>query len=136
MDDVLCDYTSAFQIIKAQQPEVEFPQSVPGFFENLKPMTNAVNSFLELAVRFDVHILSAPSVFNPLCYTEKRIWVGNHLGFEFTHNLILATNKGLLKGDYLIDDYEAGRGQENFEGELIYFGSDRYPDWDSIMKYL
>lgn len=65
-DDVLCDYTSAFKIIKDQQPEVEFPQSVPGFFENLKPMNNAVKSFLELADCFDVHILSAPSVFNPL----------------------------------------------------------------------
>jgi len=32
MDDVLCDYTNAFQMIKNQQPEVEFPQNVPGFF--------------------------------------------------------------------------------------------------------
>lgn len=136
MDDVLCNYTSAFQIIKAKQPDVEFPQSVPGFFENLKPMDNAVNSFLDLASRFDVHILSAPSVFNPLCYTEKRIWVEKYLGFEFTHNLILATNKGLLKGDYLIDDYIAGRGQENFEGELLHFGSEQYPDWNSITSYL
>lgn len=135
MDDVLCNYTSAFQVIKTQQPEVEFPQNVPGFFENLKPMTNAVNSFLELDGRFDVYILSAPSVFNPLCYTEKRIWVENYLGFEFTHKLILATNKGLLKGDYLIDDYVSGRGQENFEGKLIHFGSDKYPDWRSIMTY-
>ena len=135
MDDVLCDYTSAYQVIKNDRPEVGFPQSVPGFFENLKPMTDAVNSFLELAGRFDVHILSAPSVFNPLCYTEKRIWVENYLGFEFTHKLILATNKGLLKGDYLIDDYVSGRGQENFEGELIHFSSDKYPDWRSIIKY-
>ena len=64
-----------------------------------------------------VHILSAPSVFNPLCYTEKRLWVENYPGFEFVHKLILATNKGLLEGDYLIDDYIAGRGQENFDGE-------------------
>jgi len=48
----------------------------------------------------------------------------------------LATNKGLLKGDYLIDDYVAGRGQENFEGELIHFGSEQYPDWSSVTKYL
>ena len=135
MDDVLCNYTSAFKIIKAQQPEIEFPQSVPGFFENLEPKVDAVDSFFNLASRYDVHILSAPSVFNPLCYTEKRIWVEKYLGFEFTHNLILATNKGLLKGDYLIDDYVAGRGQEYFEGELIHFGSDKYPDWRSIMKY-
>ena len=49
-----------FFIIKAQQPAVEFSQSVPGFFENLKPMVDAVNSFMELASRFDVHMLSAP----------------------------------------------------------------------------
>ena len=84
-----------------------------------------------------VHILSAPSVFNPLCYTEKRLWVENYPGFEFVHKLILASNKGLLKGDYLIDDYIAGRrGQENFDGELIHFGSNKHPDWLAIMKYL
>jgi len=53
MDDVLCDYTSALEFTKEQHPDVEFPQSVPGFFENLKPMNNAVNSFLELARNFD-----------------------------------------------------------------------------------
>ena len=136
MDDVLCDYTNAYNTIKAQRPDIEFPQSVPGFFENLEPMDNAVRSFLDLAGRFDIHILSAPSVFNPLCYTEKRIWVEKHLGFEFAHNLILATNKGLLKGDYLIDDYVAGRGQEHFEGELIHFSSKQYPDWLSIVERL
>ena len=134
MDDVLCDYTKAYNNIKAQQLDLEFPQSVPGFFENLEPMDNAVRSYLDLADRFDIHILSAPSVFNPLCYTEKRIWVEKHLGFEYVHNLILATNKGLLKGDYLIDDYVAGRGQEHFEGELIHFGSKQYPDWLSIVE--
>ena len=136
MDDVLCDYSGAFELIKDQQPEIEFPQSVPGFFEHLDPMANAIDSFLNLSDQFDVHILSAPSVFNPLCYTEKRIWVENNLGFDFVHKLILATNKGLLKGDYLIDDYIAGRGQEIFEGELIHFGSSQYPDWTAVVQYL
>lgn len=36
IDDMLCNYMSAFQIIKTQQPEVEFPQSVPGFFKKSK----------------------------------------------------------------------------------------------------
>jgi 5'(3')-deoxyribonucleotidase len=103
MDDVLCDYSGAFKLIKDQQPEIKFPQSIPGFFEHLVPMANAIESFLNLSNQFDVHILSAPSVFNPLSYTEKRIWVENNLGFDFVHKLILATNKGLLKGDYLID---------------------------------
>lgn len=100
MDDVLCDYSGAFQKIKDQQPEVDFPQSVTGFFEHLEPLDDAINSFLELAEKMNVYILSAPSVFNPLCYTEKRIWVENYLGFEFAHKLILATNKGLLIRGY------------------------------------
>ena len=67
---------------------------------------------------------------------RERIWVEKHLGLEYVHNLILATNKGLLKGDYLIDDYVSGRGQEYFEGELIHFGSKQYPDWLSIVERL
>jgi len=68
---------------------------------------------------------------------RERIGVEKHLGFfEFVHNLILATNKGLLKGDYLIDDYVSGRGQEYFEGELIHFDSKQYPDWLSIVERL
>lgn len=135
MDDVLCNYSAAFQKMKAQQPDIQYPQSIPGFFEQLEPVDHAVQSFLDLAGQYDIHILSAPSVFNPLCYTEKRLWVEHHLGFEFVHKLILATNKGLLKGDCLIDDYIAGRGQENFDGELIHFGSEKFPDWLAIMAY-
>lgn len=45
MDDVLCDYSGAFELIKDQQQEIEFPQSVPGFFEHLEPMANAIDSF-------------------------------------------------------------------------------------------
>ncbi len=56
------------QNIKEQQPENEFPQSTPGYFEHLEPIDNAVKSFLTLAECMDAHILSAPSVFNPLCY--------------------------------------------------------------------
>ncbi len=82
-----------------------------------------------------MHIFFLRRQYTIHCVTRRNGYgVENHLGFEFTHNLILTTNKGLLKGDYLIDDYVAGRGQENFEGELIHFGSDKYPDWCSIMK--
>ena len=58
-----------------------------------------------------------------------------HLGSDFTQ-LRLASNKGLSKGDYLIDDYTAGPGQENFEGVLMHFGSHDYPNWTAITKRL
>ena len=50
--------------------------------------------------------------------------------------LIITPNKGLNKGDYLIDDNATGKGQENFEGELILIGSTEYPDWISARSYL
>jgi len=39
-------------------------------------------------------------------------------------------------GDYLIDDHASGRGQEDFQGELIHFGSEKFPDWKVILNYL
>ncbi len=44
--------------------------------------------------------------------------------------------KEKLKGDVLIDDYIEGRGQENFEGEFIHFGSEEFPNWEIIYQYL
>ena len=54
----------------------------------------------------------------------------------FVKSLIITPNKGLNKGDYLIDDNDSGKGQEHFEGELIKFGSERYSDWESVLTYL
>ncbi len=35
---------------------------------------------------------------------EKRVWIEKYFGLEFTEKLIISANKGLLKGDLLIDD--------------------------------
>ena len=53
-----------------------------------------------------------------------------------TTNLIICSHKGLLKGDILIDDHASGRGQELFEGKLIHFGQDDYPDWETVLNTL
>lgn len=50
--------------------------------------------------------------------------------------LIICPNKGLLMGDFLIDDMINGRGQENFKGELIHFGSEHFSCWNSIVPHL
>ncbi|MBL4772483.1 MAG: hypothetical protein JKX98_02405, partial [Alcanivoracaceae bacterium] len=78
----------------------------------------------------------APSPLNPLSYTEKRNWIEKYFGINFVDRLILCMNKGLLKGEQLIDDYTEGRGQENFEGSLIQFGSKCFPDWKTINEFL
>lgn len=48
--------------------------------------------------------------------------------YDFPERLILAPNKGLLRGDDLIDDHAHGKGQDLFEGQLILFGSEDFPD--------
>lgn len=49
--------------------------------------------------------------------------------------LIITHNKGLNKGDYLIDDRLA-KGVTDFDGEHIHFLTDRFPDWKSVLEYL
>ena len=41
----------------------------------------------------------------------------------------------LVDGDYLVDD-RAKNGAGEFKGEWIQFGSQKFPDWESILKYL
>jgi len=120
-------------ILTCNSPQAEF-----GFFTNLKAIEGAIVSvnFLINSDVYDPYILTAPSIKKPLCYTEKRIWVENYFGLEFVNKLIISPNKSLLKGDFLIDDNIEGKGQEDFEGEVLQFGRELYPTWESSLLYL
>ena len=138
MDDVLCDYTTAFNKALEETPDIAFPQSQYGFYANLAPITGAIESVQKLinSEKFDPYILTAPSTRNPFSYTEKRVWIEKYFGIEFTEKLIISPNKGLLKGDILIDDLISGRGQESFEGKIMQFGSANYFDWKTVIAQL
>ncbi|KZY59553.1 hypothetical protein A3735_15010 [Oleiphilus sp. HI0061] len=137
MDDCLADYNGGYLASKSQFPDIAFPQSIPGFFRSLKPLPGAVETFHWLSRNsiFDTYILSAPSLKNPLSYSEKRIWVEENLGEEFIDRLIISSYKNLNYGHYLIDDYDSGKGQELFGGMLIKFGTGQFPDWNSVKLY-
>lgn len=45
---------------------------------------------------------------------------------------IIRTNRG----DYLIDDRPNKCGADEFEGEVIAFGSEQFPNWEAVLKYL
>jgi 5'-nucleotidase len=49
MDDVLCDFIGEFTALRNSRPEIKFPQSLPGFFEGLKPIDGAIEAFEWLA---------------------------------------------------------------------------------------
>jgi 5'-nucleotidase len=105
-----------------------------GFYENLELVEGSVEALTELSKYYELYFLSTPSWSNPRCWMEKRIWVEKHFGDLMEKRLILAHNKGLLKGDYLIDD-RIVNGVDEFEGEHIHFGTG-FPNWKSILKYL
>jgi len=128
MDDTLCDFMGAFNKAISETPKQGFPQAQVDFFRNLEPIELAISAMLRLNSDYDVWILTRPSINNPLCYMEKRLWVEDHLGFEWCERLILCPDKSLLIGDYLIDDQPW-----DFQGEQILFGSEEYPDWFTVL---
>ena len=138
MDDTLCDFQGGFSKAVKESPEMPYPQSQYRFFANLDPIEGAIEAVKEM-IRSDVYdpyILSAPSLKNPLSYSEKREWIETQIGYDFCNRLIICAHKGLLRGDLLVDDRLSGMGQENFEGQLIHFGSARFPDWASVRNAL
>lgn len=135
MDGVLCDFYGSAKKALTETPQQRFPQSQWGFFLKLPEIKNAVESINILKHKYDVWILTRPSSRNVNCYTEKAQWIWDHLGFDMLEKLIISSDKSLVKGDYLIDD-QNNANQDKFEGEWIQFGSDKFPDWEHIIKYL
>lgn len=137
MDGVLCDFRRGIEERRSIDRTNKYPQSKDGFFLNLAPIEQGIETVNKLRTHpsFDVYILTAPSVRNPLSYTEKRLWIEKYFDLEMVRKMIISPNKGLNKGDYLIDDYDQGKGQENFEGKLIHFGSEEFNNWDSVWNY-
>ena len=137
MDGVLCDYYAKF--FELCTCDMKFPQATYGFYTSLTPIEDAIETYKWLCEHFDVWILTRPSYQNPLCYTEKRVWVEQWLGIEIAKKTIIAWNKGACKGDYLIDDTiivptDDGM-QDEFEGEFIHFGSKCFKNWKLIKEY-
>lgn len=128
MDGVLCNIKWAVDRALILAPDVKYPQSQYGFFRNMHSMEGACWFIRKLAEIHDVWIATRPSYKNPLCYSEKREWVEKHLGEHWCEKLIIIPDKGLLKGDLLIDDTE----WPTFEGKQILFGTTPYENWRKV----
>ena len=137
MDGVLCDFMGRHTTQRQMTPDMKYPQAEVGFFRKLDEIQLGkwgINELVNLG--YDVFILTAPSLMNPLSYTEKREWVEEHLGLFWVDRLIISPRKDLNKGDYLIDDILKGKGQDKFEGELMHFGFEKFPTWKEVIEYL
>lgn len=130
LDEVLADFSKA-------APELGPAEMyVPGFFADLDVVPGAKLAVRQLyrSGKFDIQILSVPVSDSPESYTEKARWVATH--FPYLLNKInLTQDKGLFKGDYLIDDNL--KWQNVFGGEFLHFDvNNPCQSWKKMVKYL
>ena len=137
MDNVLVDFPSGISriSIELQSKYQDRLDEVPGIFSLMDPLKGAIESYNKLSQKFDTYILSTAPWKNSSGWSDKNEWVKKYLGDVAYKRLILSHHKNLNYGDYLIDDRLAN-GANLFDGEHIHFGSDKFPDWDTICSYL
>lgn len=104
----------------------------PGFFRNLKPF-NGAQAFVRALFRsqqYDIYILTKPVFDSPISYTEKVEAIALHFPY-LLNKIILTQDKGLVRGDILIDD--SAEWKEKFQGFFYHFD---YKNTCKEYKYL
>ena len=137
MDGVLVDFKSGEKKVdEATLKEYEDrTEEIPGIFSLMLPIEGAIKAVKTLAKHYDVFILSTAPWKNPSAWMDKRTWIAKYFKGTFYKKIILTHRKDLILGDYLIDD-RPNNGASEFSGEWIKFGSEDFPDWDSVIQYL
>ncbi len=137
MDGVLVDFESALALLP-DEVKVQYEgrlDEIPGLFAMMRPMPGAIEAVHRLQEHFDLYILSTAPWKNPSAWSDKVEWITRYLDDVFHKRMIITHCKNLCKGDYLIDD-RGKNGTSEFEGEWIRFGSEEFPDWESVVRYL
>ena len=138
MDGVLVDFESGLaKVDEATKEQYKGKlDEIPGLFALMEPIPGAAEVVRLLARNnYDLFILTTSPWNNPTAASDKIEWVKKHLDDIFHKRVIITHRKDLLEGDYLIDD-RAKNGASEFKGEWIQFGSEKFPDWETILKYL
>ncbi len=137
MDGVLVDFESGLaKVDEATKEQYKGKlDEIPGLFALMDPIAGAAEVVRLLARNYDLFILTTSPWNNPTAASDKIEWVKKHLDDIFHKRVIITHRKDLLEGDYLIDD-RGKNGASEFKGEWIKFGSEQFPDWETILKYL
>lgn len=137
MDNVLVDFKSGLDQV-SEETKAAYAghvDDIPGLFAMMKPMQDAIEAVHKLEKHYDLFILSTAPWKNPSAWSDKVAWVTKYLDDVFHKKMIITHRKDLCQGDYLIDD-RGKNGTSEFAGEWIEFGSERFPNWESVLKYL
>jgi 5'(3')-deoxyribonucleotidase len=135
LDGVLCDFDKRHEELVSSGMGKHAAFNHEMAFKDLDPIPGSIAAWNLLQEKYDTYILSTAMWNNINAWSDKRHWVEKYLGKSANKKLILSHNKGLLKGEYLIDDRIAN-GVADFEGEHIHFGSPDFPNWDKVLNYL
>lgn len=151
MDNVLVDFRSGLDRVS---PEIKAEyeddgtgkphyDDIPGLFSLMDPMPGAIEAVKALAAlgKYELYILSTAPWGNPSAWTDKAKWVQKHFDSDrpdgvFYKRLILSHHKNMCvqPNAWLIDDRKA-HGSECFGEHFIHFGSESFPDWDSVIAF-
>ena len=137
MDNVLVDFQSGLDQV-SEEVKAEYAgrlDEIPGLFAKMKPMEGAIDAVHELQKHYDLFILSTAPWKNPSAWSDKVEWVTKYLDDVFHKRMVITHRKDLCQGDYLIDD-RGKNGTSEFAGEWIEFGSEQFPNWESVLDYL
>lgn len=147
MDGVLADFDGH---IEAELKRVPFykeryknnPDHIHGIFRDPQPVIGSVEAIHKLynSGKYEMYIATAAPWQNPEAATDKRYWIEKHFGRIFHKRMAITHLKHMLVGDYLIDD-RITNGAGDFgkltgRGEHIHFGTEKFPNWNSVLNYL
>lgn len=137
MDGVLVDFKSKADHLNAREIKkyADHPDDIPGIFNDLKPNPDGIEAFHCISKKYDCYILSTAPWNNPSAWSDKLEWIKENLSQSAHKRLILSHHKDLNCGSYLIDDRDR-HGAAEFRGKLIHLGSEEFPDWGAVYKFL
>lgn len=79
--------------------------SKEGFFSGLDPLPGAIEAFHAMRdAGHDAVLCTSPFIASRWCESEKRHWIEEHVGMEFSRSMVITHDKTLVRGDVLIDD--------------------------------
>lgn len=90
------------------------------FFSNLEVMPHAQRVMERLQERYEVYIATA-AMEVPTSFTAKFQWLKEHFPFIRPSHIVFCGDKGILRGDFLVDDNP--RQLRRFRGEGILYSA-------------
>lgn len=123
MDEVLVDFYN-HPMTPFKEPYdrnyINLQMFKDSFWVNLPALKGAIESVNKLfrSNIFDIYICTKPYNHAAVSYSGKVLWINNHLPL-LANKIIMTQNKGMIIGDYLIDD--DFRNSHGFKGKFIHF---------------